>query len=84
MPTLVRYLNCMRDSKPQRCVQQHKSLKVKRNARNEDEQGCEAFKQTFANNLFKISFKYTQCMLSNRKFSFNALIVPIYHEFCVF
>ena len=41
-------LNCMRDSKPQRCVQQHKSLKATRNLTNRDKHINEASKQTFA------------------------------------
>ena len=61
----------MRDSKPQRCVQQHKSLKMTRNATNRDIHINETSKQTFANNLFKMSSKYTQDMLSNRKICFN-------------
>ena len=36
LPTLVRYPEMMRDSKPQRSVQQHKSLKVTGNATNRD------------------------------------------------
>ena len=40
-------LNCRRDSKPQRCVQQHKWLKVTRNAVNRDKHINEASKQTF-------------------------------------
>ena len=42
----------MRDSKPQRCVQHHKSLKVTQNAINRHKHINEASKQTFANNLF--------------------------------
>ena len=45
--------NCMRDSKPQCCVQQQKSLKVNRNATNRNKHINEASKQTFAINLFK-------------------------------
>ena len=37
----------MRDSKPQRCVQQHKLLKVTRNATNRDRHINEASKQFF-------------------------------------
>ena len=58
---------CTRESKPQRCVQQHKLLKVTRNATNRDKHINEASKQIFANNLFKISCKYMQSMLSNWK-----------------
>ena len=47
-------LKCMRDSKPQCCVQQHKSLKVTRHGTNRDKNINEALKQIFANNLFKI------------------------------
>ena len=43
-------VKCMRDSKPQRCAQQHKSLKVTRNATNRDQHIKEASKQTFAKN----------------------------------
>ena len=63
--------NCMRESKSQRCVQQHKSLKVTGNATNRDKHINEASKQTFANNLFKISCNDTQGMLSNGKICFN-------------
>ena len=45
----------MRDCKPQRCVQQHKSLKVTRNATDGNPLINEAAKQIFAKNLFKIS-----------------------------
>ena len=45
-------LKCMRDSKPQPCVQQHKLLKVTWNATNRDKHINEALKQTFANNIF--------------------------------
>ena len=38
-------LNCMRDSKPQHCVQQHKSLKMKPNATNQDKHIKEASKK---------------------------------------
>ena len=55
----------MRDSKPQRCFQQHKSLKVLGNATNRNKHINEASKQSFLNNLFKISCKYTQGMLSH-------------------
>ena len=61
----------MRDSRPQRCVQQHKSLKVTQNATNRGKHIHEASKQSFANNLFKISRKYTQGMFSNWKICFN-------------
>ena len=41
----------MRDSRPQRCFQPHKSLKLTRNATNRDKHINEALKQTFANNF---------------------------------
>ena len=58
---------CIHDSKPQGCDQQHKSLKVTWNATNRCKHKNEASKRSFANNLFKISCKYTQGMLSNWK-----------------
>ena len=70
----------MRDSKSQRCVQQHKALKVTRNATNYDKHVNEASKQYFANNLFKISCKYTQGMHFNWKVCFNALNIQMYDE----
>ena len=73
----------MGDSKPQRCVQQHKSLKVTRNATNRDKRTNEASKQTFANNLFKMSCKYMQSMLSNWKICLNIINIRAYDEsFC--
>ena len=71
----------MRNSKPQRCVQQHKSLKVTQNATNGDKHINEASKQIFVNNLFKISFKYTQGMLSNWKICFNVFNAQNYDQF---
>ena len=59
----------MRDSKPQRCVQQHESLTMIRNATNQEK----TRKQIFANNLFKISCKYKQGMLFNWNIGFNSL-----------
>ena len=56
----------MRDSK-----QQHKLLKVTRNTTNRDKHINEASKQAFANNLFKLSCKYTQDMLFKWKICFN-------------
>ena len=56
-------LKCMRGSMPQRCVQQHKSLKVTRIATLRDEHINETSKQIFANKLFIISCKYKQDML---------------------
>ena len=57
----------MRDSMLQRRGQQHKSLKVTQNATNGIRHINDAPKQTNANNLFKISFKYMHGMLSNWK-----------------
>ena len=59
-------LKCMRDSK-----QQHKLLKVTRNTTNRDKHINEASKQAFANNLFKLSCKYTRDMLFKWKICFN-------------
>ena len=73
-------LKCMRNSMPQRCVQQHKSLKVTRNATNRDKHINVALKQIFANNLFKISRKYTQGLLSNWKIWFNVFNTRTYDE----
>ena len=70
----------MRNSKPQRCVQQHKLLKVTRNATNGDKHINEATKQIFANNLFRISCKYTQGMFSNPKICFIALKIRNYEQ----
>ena len=46
-------LTCMRDSKPQCCVQQHKSLKITRNPTNRNKHINEASKQTFATIFLK-------------------------------
>ena len=70
----------MCDSKPQRCVQQHKSLKVTQNATNRDKHINEASKRSFANNLFKITRKYTQGMFSNRKICFNVFNIRTYDK----
>ena len=70
----------MRDRKPQRCVQQHKSLKVTRNATNRDKYENEASKQTFANNLFKMSCKSTQVMFSDGKVCFNVINIRTYDK----
>ena len=70
----------MRDSKPQRYVQQLKTLKVTRKARNGDKHINEASNQIFANNLFKLLCKYTQGMLSNRKICFNVLSKQYYND----
>ena len=71
----------MRDSKPQRCVQHHKSLKVTQNALNRDKHINEASKQTFANNLFWIICKCMQGMVFNRNICGNAFNLRNYDEF---
>ena len=71
---------CIHDSKPQGCDQQHKLLKVTWNATNRCKHKNQASKQSFANNLFKISCKYTQGMLSNWKLWFNGFNIRIYDE----
>ena len=71
----------MRDSKPQRCVQHHKSLKVSQNALNRDKHIREASKQTFANNLFEILCKCMQGMVFNRNIFGNAFNIRNYDEF---
>ena len=73
----------MCDSKPQRCVQQHQSGKVTRNATNRGKQMKEALKQKFAKNPFKISCKITQGMLSNWKIGFNVFNKRYYAVFFV-
>ena len=70
----------MRESKPQRCLQQRKSLKVTRNETNRDKHLNEASKQTFFNNLFNMSCKYTQGMLSIWKVCFNVINTRTYDE----
>ena len=70
----------MRDSKPQRCLQQHKSLKVTRNATNQNKHINEASKQIFSDNLFKISCNYTQGMLLLWKICFNFMNIRTYDE----
>ena len=70
----------MRDNKTQRCVQQHKSLKVTRNATNKDKHINETSKQIFANNLFKLSYRYIKGMLSNWKICFNVINIRTYDE----
>ena len=73
----------MRESKPQRCVQQHKSFKVARNATNRDKHINEASKQTFANNLFKMSCKSAQGTVFNSKICFNVINTRSYdNELC--
>ena len=59
----------MRDSKPQRYVQQLKGLKGHETRQME----INTTKQSFTNSLFIILCKYTQGMLSNRKICFNVL-----------
>ena len=73
-------LKCMHDSKPQSCVQQHISLKVTQHATNRDKHINEESKQIFANNLFKISCKYTQYMLFNWKICFNVFNIQTYDD----
>ena len=70
----------MRDSKQQRCAQQHAALKLPRNAKNGDKHINEASKQTFANNLFKISFKTRQSVFSIRSIYFNAFNIRNYDK----
>ena len=65
----------MRDSK-----QQHKLLKVTRNTTNRDKHINEASKQAFANNLFKLSCKYTQDMLFKWKICFNVFNIRTLKE----
>ena len=73
---------CMRDSKPQRCVQHHKPLKVTQNAINRDKHINEALKQIFANNLVKISYKNCKVSLSTGMFvsmySHNELLTKFF------
>ena len=52
-----------------------------RNETNGDKHINEATKQIFASNLFKLSRKYTQGMLSNPRICFNALKIRNYHQF---
>ena len=73
-------LNCMHDSKPQSCVQQHKSFKLTRNATNLNKHMNEASKQTIANNLFKTSCKCTQGMFSIWKICFHVINKRTYNE----
>ena len=70
----------MHDSRQQCCIQQHRSLKMNRNAINRDKHINEAAKQTFANNFFKVSCKYIQGMFSNWKICFNVINIRTYHE----
>ena len=71
----------MGDNQPKRFAQQHRWLKVTRNATNGDKHVNEASKQIFASNLFTISRKYTHSMLSDRKICFNALNIQNYDDF---
>ena len=57
-----------------------KTLKIPRNIKNRDKHINEASKQTFANNLFKVSCKHTQGMLSNSKICFNVINIRTYDE----
>ena len=66
-------LNCRRDSKPQRDVQQQKLLKLTWFATNRDKPIHKASKQTFANNLLKMSFNYTKRILFNWKICFKVI-----------
>ena len=70
----------MGEGKPQRDVQQHKLLEVTRFATNRDNPINEASKQTFANNLFKMSFNFAQCMLFKWKICFNVNNRQTYDE----
>ena len=58
----------MRDSKPQRCVQQHKLLKMTQSATNRDNHINEASKQTFANNLFIYHVNASKVCFPNKRF----------------
>ena len=51
------------------------------NATNGDKRINEASKQTFDNNLFKVSCKYTQDMFSSEKICFNVVNLQNYDEF---
>ena len=73
---------CMRDGKPQRCVQHHKPLKVTQNAINRDKHINEAFKQIFANTLVKYHTKTCKVSLSTGMFvsmySHNELLTKFF------
>ena len=58
------------------CLQQHKSLKVTRNATNPNKHLKEACKQNFAKNMCKTSCNHAQGMLSNWMSCFNATSLP--------
>ena len=70
----------MRNSKSQHDVQLHKFFEDTGIATNRDKHINEASKQTYANNLFKISFNYTQCLFSNWKICFNVINIRTYDE----
>ena len=53
---------------------------MSQNATNRDKHKNETSKQFLANNLFKISCKYTQDMLSNLKICFNVFNIRTYGE----
>ena len=73
----------MRESKPQRCVQHHSSLKVTRNATNRDKHINEASKKTFDNNLLEMSFNYAQCMILFARYSLHIINTPTDDEIYV-
>ena len=73
-------LYCKRDSKPQRCVQQHNSLELKRNAKNRNKHINEASKQTFANILAKILCTNMPNMLSNWKICLKIINISNYDQ----
>ena len=63
----------MRDSRPQRCVQELKTSKPPQNATNENKHINTPFKKNSADDQLKITSKYTQGTFSNRKICFNVL-----------
>ena len=65
----------MHDSKPQ-----YNLLKVTGNAKIRDKHINEESKQTFANNITKISCKHTQGMLPTLKICFNVINTKTYDE----
>ena len=72
---------CMRDSEPQRCIQEHKPLNPTPKTTKGNKHKNETSKSTFAYNLFKTANKHTQGMFSNRMICFNALKSKNYDEF---
>ena len=76
-------LNCMRDSKPQRCVRQHKSLKIPRNAPNWDKHINETLKQTFANNHFNYHANTRKVCFAIRRFVSIFSIYELMTKVCV-